>query len=134
MPVHVFTDALLSHVAAMTAGQKYHPLHKAVVLEPATVSSMPAEMSAQPLTMLFEGLSEWQDASVLLDSGQVLWARTQANFISNRHWIIANSFNLQKPHYPMVKHGKNWYCHCRLAYVRFPHAYFLFCYQLGNTL
>lgn len=78
-PVHVFTDAVpLTRVPATVAGQKCHPVHNAVVLEASDVPSVPAKVSSQPLTMLFEGLSNWQDSSVLLDS----WA--SANFISQK--------------------------------------------------
>lgn len=78
-PVYVFTDAVPpTHVPANAAGQKCHPLHNAVVHQPSDVPSVPAKVSSQPLTMLFEGLLNWQDSSVLLDSG------ASANFISQK--------------------------------------------------
>ena len=78
-PVHVFTDAVpLTHIPATIAGQKCHPLHNAIVLDPSDAPSVPAKVSSQPLTMLFEGLLNWQDSSVLLDSG------ASANFISQK--------------------------------------------------
>ena len=68
----------LTHVPATVAGQKCYALHNAVVLEPSDVPSLPAKVSSQPLTMLFEGLLKWQDSSMLLDS------RASANFTSQR--------------------------------------------------
>ena len=59
-PVHVFTDAVpLMHVSANFAGQRCHPLHNAVVLEPSDLPSVPAKVSSQSLTMLLEGLLKW---------------------------------------------------------------------------
>ena len=78
-PVNVFTDAVPpTHVPATVAGQKCQPLHNAVVLEPCDVPTVPAKVSSQPSTMLFEGSVNWQDSSVLLDSG------ASANCISQK--------------------------------------------------
>ncbi len=71
-PVHVFTDAVMPTHKPPVAGQQCHPLHKAAV------PSVAAAVSNQPLTMLFEGRLEQQDALMLLDSG------ASANFISKK--------------------------------------------------
>ena len=77
-PVHVFTDAVVPTHLPPVAGQQCHPLHKAVVHHPSAVPSVAAAVSNQPLTMLFEGRLEQQDALMLLDSG------ASANFISKK--------------------------------------------------
>ncbi len=77
-PVHVFTEAVLPTHIPPVAGQKCHPLHKAIVHQPSAVPSVPVAVSNQPLTMLFEGHLEQQDALTLLDSG------ASANFISKK--------------------------------------------------
>ncbi len=77
-PVHVFTDAVMPTHVPPVAGQQCHPLHKAVVHQPSAVPSVAAAVSNQPLTMLFEGRLELQDALMLLDSG------ASANFVSKK--------------------------------------------------
>ncbi len=77
-PVYMFTDAVMPTHTPPVAGQQCHPLHKAVVHQPSAVPSVAAAVSNQPLTMLFEGHLEQQDALMLLDSG------ASANFISKK--------------------------------------------------
>ena len=60
-PVHVSTDAVLFTHIPPVAGQQCLPLHKAIVHQPLAVPSVPAAVSSEPLTMLFEGHLEQQD-------------------------------------------------------------------------
>ncbi len=77
-PVYVFTDAPSPvKVAPVVTGQKCHPLHNAAVHERFDSLSPPVPLSDTPLTMLFSGQLERQEATVLLDSG------ASANFLAS---------------------------------------------------
>ena len=76
-PVYVFSDAVAMHYPLLVnSGQKCHPLHDAIVHQQCDAAQIPVKVSDSPLTMLFEGQVERQDALVLLDSG------ASTNFVS----------------------------------------------------
>jgi len=105
--VHVFTDVVLFTHIPPVAGEQCLPLHKVIAHQPLAVPSVPAAVSSEPLTMLFEGHLEQQDALALLDFG------ASASFISKKAPDIGKlTLN------PTEAKPCSWYCQSLSAHCR----------------
>ena len=91
----------------LVAGQQCNPLYKAAVNQRSALPTVPAAVSNQPSTMLFEGYLEQQDALALLDFG------ASASFISKKAPDIGKlTLN------PTEAKPCSWYCQSLSAHCR----------------